>query len=247
MHTQMQVWKTLLIRQSLRICKPLRAAHRLHFWMGYPSHDLHHHRLLAIFKMRKNFFFQAKEDEEPSLFVPEDKHANIDLFIPQYDGTGQHGDLFNSDSSRTSRSGIRSNESRDVRAPRSGASPASAGLDYLIARRAIDGALNVEASSYSSSRRGSRSTTTADIHINDKSPGVDTQVDQMEVDEQLASEQVADRPDNRGNQQPQRDVVQIKLEPTTSWYGRQKAAGKGWEHIYVDSWERCFNSLQVRK
>jgi hypothetical protein len=35
-------------------------------------------------------------------------------------------------------------------------------------------------------------------------------------------------------------------ETTTSWYGRLKAEGKGWEHIYVEGWEKCFKNLGAK-
>jgi hypothetical protein len=36
---------------------------------------------------------------------------------------------------------------------------------------------------------------------------------------------------------------EVRYEVTTAWYGRLKAEGKGWEHIYVDGWEKCFRNL----
>lgn len=40
---------------------------------------------------------------------------------------------------------------------------------------------------------------------------------------------------------------ETRFEPTTEWYAKLKAEGKGWEHIYVDSWDRCFKHVGVGK
>jgi hypothetical protein len=40
---------------------------------------------------------------------------------------------------------------------------------------------------------------------------------------------------------------EIRFEPTTEWYGKLQAEGGGWEHIYVDSWDKCFKHIGVGK
>ena len=39
---------------------------------------------------------------------------------------------------------------------------------------------------------------------------------------------------------------EIKYEPTTTWYARWYKDGKGWEHIYVEGWEKAFKYLGVK-
>jgi hypothetical protein len=38
-------------------------------------------------------------------------------------------------------------------------------------------------------------------------------------------------------------IKEIVFEPTTEWYGRMKKKGEVWEHLLVDSWEKCFKHL----
>ncbi|RFU33521.1 hypothetical protein B7463_g2795, partial [Scytalidium lignicola] len=46
-----------------------------------------------------------------------------------------------------------------------------------------------------------------------------------------------------GNKPPK---TQIRLEATTVWYGRLRAAGRGWEHLLVENWDKCFDQLGVK-
>jgi hypothetical protein len=39
---------------------------------------------------------------------------------------------------------------------------------------------------------------------------------------------------------------QIEYEATTTWYGRWCQEGKGWEHIYVESWEKVRKHLGIK-
>ena len=42
-------------------------------------------------------------------------------------------------------------------------------------------------------------------------------------------------------------VKEIKYEATTTWYNRHYKEGRGWEHIYVESWEKAWKYLAVKE
>jgi hypothetical protein len=39
---------------------------------------------------------------------------------------------------------------------------------------------------------------------------------------------------------------ELRYEHTTAWYRRLREEGKGWEHIYVEGWEKCYKNLGVK-
>jgi hypothetical protein len=65
--------------------------------------------------------------------------------------------------------------------------------------------------------------------------------DRMEVDSPVVEESSSGEMD-RG------EIItkDIKFEATTTWYTRWYKEGKGWEHIYVESWEKAFKYLGVK-
>jgi len=40
---------------------------------------------------------------------------------------------------------------------------------------------------------------------------------------------------------------EIKYEATTKWYERWYKEGKGWEHVYLESWEKAWKYLGVKE
>ncbi|KAG0647838.1 zinc finger 1 [Hyphodiscus hymeniophilus] len=68
--------------------------------------------------------------------------------------------------------------------------------------------------------------------------------DVMEVD----SPMIEDEPRSE-NEMEKGNVItkEIKYEATTTWYQRWYKEGKGWEHIYVDSWEKLWKYLGVKE
>lgn len=64
--------------------------------------------------------------------------------------------------------------------------------------------------------------------------------------------EVEDRIEDKDKGQDEGEKVktikkEIRFEPTTEWYGKLQAEGGGWEHIYVDSWDKCFKHIGVGK
>jgi hypothetical protein len=43
------------------------------------------------------------------------------------------------------------------------------------------------------------------------------------------------------------EVKEIKYEATTTWYKRWYKERNGWEHIYVDSWDKEWRYFGVKK
>lgn len=96
-------------------------------------------------------------------------------------------------------------------------------------RSLLEGVLRSAASSRSSSRRGS----TASLAVD--SP----QGEKMDIDSNQQGSSKAGSVERTG-------MKEIKYESTMAWYGRLKVKGDGWEHIYVEGWEKCFRHLGVR-
>ena len=69
-------------------------------------------------------------------------------------------------------------------------------------------------------------------------------IDMMNIDDPPVEESAS----GNGGVIESREIVtkKIKYEATTTWYGRWYKEGKGWEHIYVESWEKAWKYLGVK-
>lgn len=76
-------------------------------------------------------------------------------------------------------------------------------------------------------------------------PSEEKDAERMEVDSPVV-EELASRDDEASMEKPKIVMKEIKYEATTTWYARWYKEGKGWEHIYVDSWEKAFKYLGIK-
>jgi chromo domain-containing protein 1 len=90
-------------------------------------------------------------------------------------------------------------------------------------------------------------TNLADLPVSARSPvshtGDSMDLDIGNVQDDTAQQQETAQPAPAEGRLVTREV---KFEATSEWYGRLKTEGKGWEHVYVDGWEKCFKYLCVK-
>ena len=122
-------------------------------------------------------------------------------------------------------------------------------------RRNIDGVPQYEVHSGISSRRASVKSTSNDWPLN--SPAERMDVDEPfpaaptepearpenEKDEETAMQVGSNSPGEK-DEQEQKEMIQF--ETTREWYGWFEAEGKGWQHVWVDSWYKVLPSIMKR-
>ena len=104
------------------------------------------------------------------------------------------------------------------------------------------------------SNNSSRNVSAAGSHALHAASNIVKEVD-MDIDNSAVEQNAAEhdgveesRSASPSIQEDEYEIVmkEIKYEATTVWYGRLYKEGKGWEHVYVDSWEKAFKYLQVK-
>ena len=178
---------------------------------------------------------------QPQLPEPRDR--------TQFDGLADRPNSSDSNSSKTSLSGILTDENGKRFVPRSVHSSGTERKEFDIRpgfipaeekevyrnRRVVDGVPQFERDSSSNSQptsqQGSRRASSAIIQMdgaggagNGSGNGSMKKVEVNEVEMEMR---------------------EIRFEPTTVWYKRLKDKGEGWEHIFVDTWEKSFKNLGV--
>ena len=83
-------------------------------------------------------------------------------------------------------------------------------------------------------------------------PTATRQIMDMELQKAIA-DATEDGPQEKRSENEANDKVEnivkkeIRFEPTTEWYKKLKAEGGGWEHMFIDSWDKCFKGIGVRQ
>jgi len=146
---------------------------------------------------------------------------------PQFDGSGDERSQYSG--SNSGRFGIATDHNGRQLVRPDGHFPPE---DRYRDRRTIDGVLQ----SGPSSRQSPASGDAMDIDPPEEETSRTTSVNTFSIRGRASREKGRKEAGDRVKKE-------VRYEVTTAWYGRLKAEGKGWEHIYVDGWEKCFRNL----